>query len=200
MIRLLRRTCALFVVVSCCVSAQAADILFTAQADKPMATLTREHGMVRGVVDEPLVTVYGDGLVRVNRAPYMINPGVTEYRLDADALKQLVIALSATFDLDAERLTHERDAAAESLARNTGEQFVTLDSTITRISVELDGFSRNGKSVGPVNKSLSFADVQEQALRYNVDSLQALARAESALLDLMKEATNAREGDDANQK
>lgn len=194
---LLRRICALFVVMSCCVCAQAADILFSAQADKPIATLTREHGMVRGVVDDPLVTVFGNGLVRVNRAPYMINPGVVEYRLTPDQLSALVATLSATFDLSADSLARERDAAAEQMARNSGEQFMTLDSTITKISIELDSFARNGKSAGPVSTSLSFADVQEQALRYNVAGLQALAGAENALLGLMKE-TAVKEVDNEN--
>ncbi|MFK7887340.1 MAG: hypothetical protein AB8G16_10805 [Gammaproteobacteria bacterium] len=187
----LRRAVAMFTVLSCSVWAQADDIYFQAQADEPIATLTREHGMVRGVADEPLVAVYGSGLVRVHRASYMINPGVTEYRLDHAALNTLIDSLSGTFGMSSDELKRERDEAVAARAADSGEMFFTLDSTTTKITVALDGFSRDGAQPVVVNTSIAFADVQEQAQRYELASLQSLAKAENALLALMTTTSKA---------
>jgi len=192
------RAVALFTALSCGAFAQADEVYFQAQADEPIATLTREHGMVRGVVDEPLVTVFGSGLVRVHRAPYMVNPGVTQYRLDSDALSALIESLSGTFSLSSDQLQRERDDAAAAMARSSGEMFITLDPTVTKITVALDGFSRNGAKPMAVNTSIAFADVQEQAQRLELASLQSLAKAENALLALM--ATTAKAEGANNEK
>lgn len=183
---LMQRIAALLVFTSLSAGSLAADVVFSAQADQPIATLTRVHGMVRGVVDEPLVTVFGDGLVRVNRAPYMIRPGVSEFRLDAAALNALVGTLSDTFALSNDQLARDIDTAAAARTRSTGEMFVTLDATTTKLDLSLDSFSRDGAKATVVRTSLALNDVQEQAGRYDVASLQALAKAERALLGLMK--------------
>lgn len=193
---LFRRACALSLALSCCAFAQASDFMFTAQGDQPIATLTRVHGMVRGVVDTPLVTVYGDGRVRVERAPYMRNPGITEFKLDAAGLDQFVGELASVFEVDTQRLQDERDSAARAMASSTGEQFVTLDSTTTEISIALASFARQGEAPAAVRKSIRFADVQEQAARYSgLASLQSLAKVEKVLLALM-DASPANEGAD----
>lgn len=154
---------------------------YSAAADTAIATLTREHGMVRGVQDAPLVQVYGDGRVVVTRPSYMIAAGVHEFALDSAGLDALVATVAPVADLDAERIATRRDAAQ----RATGERFFTLDETVTRIDIKLDSLVRNGAAPRSVDHSIQMANVQIDAQRLSgVTGLATLAQAEKALLAL----------------
>lgn len=175
-------------------SALADRLQFSAASDTPMISLTREHGMVRDVADTPLVQVFADGRVRVERPRYMIGAGVHEFSLAQDDLNALVATLAATVDLDTRAIKEARSAHQ----RATGERFVTLDHTVTRIDLKFDALSRNGEAARSVNQTVALANVLIDAERYDqIRELAALARAERALLELARRplADAAKEGE-----
>ena len=170
-----------FILTSAVASAQSPDVAFVAASETPMITLTREHGMVRGVVDKPLVRVFGDGRVLVERPSYMRQAGAYEFKLSSDALAALVGDVAAIADLDVFRLDVRRNAAD----RANGVRFVTLDHTVTRIEMKFDGLGRRGDALRRVDRSLAVANVQIDAQRHaDLRELADLARAERALLAL----------------
>lgn len=178
------------VVLSASLPAVAKDTMaveFDAVADKPMLTLSREHGMVRGVAQTPLVRVYGDGRVHVHLPAYMIGAGHYQYTLSAKELEGLVGQLAAaglmSFDTGAVRAA--RDAAATAQRTATGERFVTLDSTRTRIGLQFAHFAGAGKAGGALERTIEWADAAIDAERHpGVSALAGLAAAERTLLSL----------------
>lgn len=161
---------------------------FTAHADRPILTLAREHGMIRGLQERPFVLVFGDGRVRVERPPYMVQPGVFEYRLGAAELDELVASLDRdqVLTLDSVALSRERDAAERSRRSATGERLMTTDTTVTRIKIDFASFARAGDPPAALGNMLLYGDLQIDAMRFpQIEGLQALASAEKRLLALM---------------
>jgi hypothetical protein len=146
-----------------------------------MVALIREHGMMRGVVDTPLVLVFGDGRVVVDRPAYMLGAGLHEFKLDADALNVLVRSMAGLVDVDTKAVAQRRNA----LERAAGERFVTLDQTVTHIKLRFDALGRNGAAARGVDRTVSLANVQIDAERYgDIAELTTMARAEQVLLEL----------------
>lgn len=169
--------------------ALADSLQFSAPDNVPMISLTREHGMVRGVVDTPLVQVFGDGRVRVERPAYMIAAGVHEFALSSDELERLVAQLSDLVDLNTDVIALRR----EVMQRSTGERFATLDETTTRIALKFDALGRNGEAARSVDQTVSLSNVQIDAERFaQIEELATLARAERALLELAQQPMNAK--------
>ena len=174
-----------------------APVAFVAHSDRPMITLEREHGMVRGLVERPLLYVYGDGLVRVERPAYMINPGVFEYRLKADELTELIASLDrdGVMTIDSTTLRAERDAAALAIRSSSGERHFTSDATVTRIKFDFASYARAGATPAPLGNALRYSDLQIDALRYpQLKDLAALANAEKRLLALIDHPSMATSG------
>ena len=182
--RLLSRgaLCAAVFVASVTTPTSRADtVQFSASPDTPMVALIREHGMMRGVVDTPLVLVFGDGRVVVDRPAYMLGAGLHEFKLDADALNVLVRSMAGLVDVDTKAVAQRRNA----LERAAGERFVTLDQTVTHIKLRFDALGRNGAAARGVDRTVSLANVQIDAERYgDIAELTTMARAEQVLLEL----------------
>lgn len=165
-------------------SAHNEPIAFVAHADRPILTLEREHGMIRGLEERPLLYVFGDGRVRVERPAYMVNPGTYEYRLKDGELDQLIGSLDrdGVMTMDSAALQTQRNAAARSAS---GERFMTTDTTVTRITLDFASYARPGAAPAPLGNTLAYADLQIDAMRFpQLTALEALARAEKRLLAL----------------
>lgn len=188
---IVRALCASLAALGLSVSALAADlpaVQFSADGDAAIVTLSRTHGMIRGLVEKPLVYVYADGRVVIDRPVYMIKPGRYEFSLPAEQLGQMIAAfdVSGVMKLETRELTAERDALARARQSATGEVFMTADSTLTRIDFNFGSFAREGNRPQPVAAQIRFADVQIQAERYaDGRALNALAAAERTLLALI---------------
>ncbi len=169
-------------------AAPGADIAFAGSDDAPILTLTREHGMVRGLEDRPLVRVYANGLVHVHVPPYMKGAGHYRYRLETAELDRLLRGLDddGVMRFDAQAVRAERSAAEAARHAASGERFVTLDSTKTRIELDFASFGRAGETPAALKNVIEWADVGIEALRYpQVHGLTGLAAAEASLLALM---------------
>ncbi|MEM6638262.1 MAG: hypothetical protein AAF610_00025 [Pseudomonadota bacterium] len=163
--------------------ALAKDVQFTAASDIPIVRFSREHAMMRGVSDAPLVAVFGDGRVVVERPVYMKRPGRHEFALNSAELSMLLTALAPVIDLDVDALRRERD----ELARSSGQYYMTLDETVTHIELNFEQFVRDNGRATKVARTQSMADVQIHAETYpTVRGLVSLAGAEAALMGLFE--------------
>jgi hypothetical protein len=169
-------------------SAHEAPVSFVAHDQRPILTLEREHGRVRAVAERPLVYVYGDGRVRVDRPAYMINPGIFEYRLEPGALAELVERFDrdGVMTLDTTAVRAQRDAAHQQRRSNTGERLITTDATVTRIRIDFASYARGGEVPRPLANTLQYSDLQIDAIHFpDIGDLAALANAEKQLLALI---------------
>lgn len=172
-------------------SPDGAAVRFVAHADRPMITLERVHGMIRGLQERPLLHVYGDGRVRVERPAYMVDPGVYEFRLDAGEVDELIRSLDrdGVTTMDGAALRAQRDAAARSRRFASGERLMTTDPTMTRIRFDFASYARGAAAPAPLDNRVRYSDLQVDALRFGqLRSLQALASAEKRLLSLVDRA------------
>ncbi|MFK8015668.1 MAG: hypothetical protein AB8G17_09540 [Gammaproteobacteria bacterium] len=170
------------------VGADVPTVQFAGNGDQPIVTLSRTHGMVRGLVEKPLVNIYADGRVEVERPAYMIRPGRYEFQLPAEGLAQLIASFdtSGVLKMDVRDVTAQRDALARAQRNATGEMFMTTDPTLTQIAFDFASFSRDGSNPAPLANQIRFSEVQVQAQRYkSATGLNALADAERQLLALI---------------
>ncbi len=183
------------------VSADDSGIYFAAIDNQPIITLTREHGMVRDLADRPLVSIYADGRVLIERPAYMLQPGKFEQRLDPVALNALIASLDQSDVLTANTQDLAADFARAATARSaaSGVRIVTADATTTHIHVRFASFARAGESPRELVNTLSFAELQTQAQQYpSLKSLAALAAAEKRLMALFDQPQRAAAGEQTN--
>lgn len=161
------------------------------EPSSPIITLTRSHGMVRGVVETPLVRVYDNGLVRIDLPSYMRGAGRYELRLGQDAFGALLGKLNASglFDFDQRVVQTQRDAAVRARSTATGERFMTLDSTTTQIDLNFLSIAKGGQDGTALKQTIKWADLGIDAERFpELESLVGLAQAEKTLLELTRHA------------
>lgn len=179
--------CAMFV-ACCAVNAQDRTLKYAGENNRPILSLTREHGMMRGLKDEPLVRVFAGGRVHVHIPAYMKNAGHYEYELDGKALDELLATLDGfgLFEFDMQSARSQVAAARTARQSVTGERFVTLDSTRTRIELAFASWSR-GKDAGTaLIRTIEWPDPAVDAGRYpEADAVVGLAAAEKTLLALL---------------
>lgn len=184
-------------------AADSSGLHFAAIEDQPIITLTREHGMVRDVADGPLVSIYADGRVTIDRPVYMVQPGIFEQRLDAAALNALIQELDQAdvLTLNTKELAAEHARAANARASSTGVRMITSDATTTRIDVRFASFARAGESPRELVNTLSYSELQAQASQYpSLTSLSALAATEARLMSLFDRPMRAAAGEQNNAK
>lgn len=186
----LQATVALCASVMLLSAAHAQDhaLKFVGDNNRPILSLTREHGMMREVADEPLLRIFASGYVHVHIPRYMKEAGHYAYQLDKKTLDDLLNTLDdyGLFEFDEQAARTQLATARAVRQRATGERFVTMDATRTRIELAFASWSRGEGKGAPLVRTIDWADPAVDASRYpQADAVVGLAAAERTLLALL---------------
>lgn len=154
-------------------------------ADEVVISFRQEHQLAPGFAAPPLLRVYADGRVQVNRPSYMKEAGTFETRIKPRRLERLLTRL--------ERRGLERferrlvDEECDRILKQRGELFVVTDETISEITV---AWSREDGT--RVSKRLRMPNVDVLARRFpQIRALANLDAVQTELFALERESRRA---------
>ena len=188
------RYCAVFAALCLAAATQAqsnSELVVRANGTAPVITFTREHGMVKGVDDTPMLRLYADGLVAIQIPAYMKGAGFYELQLQRPEFDALLREFDAAglMRFDPKAAQGRKAAAAASHRASSGERFITMDSTTTRIELEFSSYGSASGALSRIDRTIEWADLAIDAERYaQLDELVALAAVEKRLLGLANDA------------
>ena len=135
--------------------------------NQPIITFDQMHPMLQNTDSVPMVQVFANGLVKINRRPGWLNPGHYEHTLNTDELAHLIVLAE-----DACIASFVQTSAAQ---QNDGQQFFSSDPTTTILQFNRvrgsEQLADGASEVAQQLQTVAMDDVVMQASMHPQDSL-----------------------------
>lgn len=171
-------------------SSSAASFSFETDSVEPILRYHEVVHMIANRDEQPMMQVYGSGLVKVHHPVYKKNAGDYEMQLSQQELVAILESLAGDglMDLNVEKVKNKKQKVDKEL-RKQGDLFYISDSVTTHIDIKLKHYKPANKKlkVKDYKKSIRVKDIEHDVKRYkSIEEIQKTSKSITLLKKIMK--------------